>query len=165
MLYISLLDDYLQHGPFDTTFLALKKQELFYLLFNCYSQDELSMLFHPLLGEDLIFKEFIQTHFLKVRSVNELASLAHYSTSGFIKRFRRCFNESPYRWIARKKSERICSDIISGRLSFQEIAYQYKFSSYARFVDFCKTQIGFLPSEISEGKHSLLQQKNILKEN
>jgi AraC-like DNA-binding protein len=87
-------------------------------------------------------------NYLNINNIQELAELANYSTSGFIKKFQRCFNEAPYGWIQKQKAKQIAIDIKQGAKSLQEIAGDYKFSSYQHFSSFCKKQFGFPPTEL-----------------
>jgi AraC-like DNA-binding protein len=48
----------------------------------------------------------------------------------------------------RQKAKLILNDINEGAKSLQEIATEYKFSSYQHFANFCKIQFGFPPSEL-----------------
>ncbi len=150
--YLSLLLEY-QKCISDAYYLyGLKRTELFYLLFKYYSLQEMACFFYPVISEDMKFKEFVINNYLKVRSVEEFASLANYSVQGFIKRFEKNFDEAPYRWISQKKAERIRFDLESGIMTFQEISYKYLFSSYRSFLAFCKTQFGLSPSKIARRK-------------
>ncbi len=152
--FLSLMDDYMKHLEDDSfIFYDIKRKELFYLLFTRYPKEEIALFLHPLIGEDIKFQEFVLDNYMKVRSVEEFAEYAHYSVSGFVKKFRRYFNESPQQWMLRKKAEHIQVDIRSGLLTFQEIAYKYKFSSYRTFLAFCRAQFGLSPSEIAGKKY------------
>lgn len=145
--YLNLMDGYIVDNALDTrSFYNHKKEELFYLLFTRYPLQEIASFLYPIIGEDLGFREFVFGNCLKVKTLDELASLAHYSTSGFVKKFRRHFGESPYKWILRYKAGCIRGDILSRNFSLQEISHKYNFSSYPVFVEFCKTQLGDIPS-------------------
>lgn len=152
--YLIMMDDYLSDGSFSYSFFYSKKTELFCLLFVRYSRKELAEFLYPLIGDGMEFREFVYNHFLEVKNIEALATLANYSLSGFVKRFQRYFNESPYKWMLRKKSERILLDIQSGKMSLQEVSHKYQFSMYSNFVHFCKKHLGFTPTEILRQKES-----------
>ncbi len=151
--YLNLLEEYFLIGDLNFSIIEIKKIELFHILFTCYTKHEIANFLYPILGEDIGFKEFVINNYLNVKSVPELANLAHYSLSGFEKKFRRCFNESPYSWILHNKAEIIRKELEMGTSTFQEIAYKYNFSSYRSFLRFCQTQLGLSPSQISLQKH------------
>lgn len=89
-------------------------------------------------------------NYLKVNNVQELAAMANYSTSGFIKKFQKYFDDSPYHWIQKQKAKQIYMEISRKVKSLQEIATEYNFSSYQHFASFCKIHFGLPPTEISD---------------
>jgi AraC-like DNA-binding protein len=147
--YLLLLVQCMEDGLSSYYFFELKRHELFLLLFAYYTKEELAYFFCNIISENVQFRGFVMDNFLNVKNVQELANIANYSTSGFIKKFQRYFKESPYRWMQRQKARLILSDINEGAKSLQEIATEYKFSSYQHFANFCKLQFGFPPSELA----------------
>jgi len=148
-LYTELLEHCIKDEINCTHFYEIKKQELFYLLRAYYTKEILATFFHPVLDkEDIHFKKFILENCLLVKSISELASMANYSTSGFIKKFTRSFSESPYRWISQYKADRILLEIHSGEKSFKQICNEYDFSSMPHFIEFCKKQYGSTPGKM-----------------
>ena len=81
--------------------------------------------------------------------------MANYSTSGFIKKFTRSFNESPYKWISHYKANRILYEINAERKPLKEIYTAYKFSSMPHFISFCKKQYGLTPGKIRKDKKQI----------
>ena len=148
--YLSLMDLYLKDGIRIPNFFELKRQELFFLLFHYYQRNELAQFLQCVLSKDIQFKKFVMSNYLNAGNVKELAKLANYSTSGFIKKFQKCFNDSPYKWMQKQKAKQISIDIYQGIKSLQEIASEYNFSSYQHFSVFCKTQLGGAPTSIFE---------------
>lgn len=147
--FLLLLRRCVKEGLDSHYFFDLKRSELGLLLFVYYEERELAYFFGDVLSKDIRFKQFVLNNYLTVKNVQELAKLASYSTSGFIKKFQKVFNESPYKWMQQQKAERILIEINRGIKSLQEIANEYKFSSYQHFAGFCKSMFGFPPTEIS----------------
>jgi AraC-like DNA-binding protein len=147
--FLVLLEQNIKDGLDSPSFWDIKKQELFFLLFFYYSKPNLAKFLYYIICEDIQFKEFILNNYQRVKNVQELADLANYSTSGFIKRFQRYFDESPYRWMQKQRANRILNDVTQGVKSLQEIATEYNFSSYQHFANFCKVQFGFPPTKIA----------------
>jgi AraC-like DNA-binding protein len=147
--YLTLLQTYMRDNVGSAYFYELKKQELFILLCSYYSKKELAQFLYFIVSENVQFKEFVMNNYRKVKNVQELASLANYSTSGFIKRFQRCFNDSPYGWMQKQRAKQIQIEIKQGVKSLQEIAVEYKFSSYQHVSNFCKIQLGCPPTKIT----------------
>jgi len=158
--YLSLLDFYLKEGIYPASFYELKRQELFFLFFFNYQKNDLAQFLQCILSKDIQFKKFVMGNYLLAKNVQELAKIANYSTSGFIKKFRKCFNDSPYNWMQEQKAKQISLEINRGVKSLQEIASEYKFSSYQHFSVFCKSRLGSPPTEIL-GKNGLKNLTNI----
>lgn len=153
MRFLSLLDLYLRESVSPLQFFELKRQELFYLLFFYYGENDLARFLQSVLSKDIQFKKIVMNNYLRAKNVQELAKLVNYSTSGFIKKFQKCFNESPYKWMQKQKAKHVSDEIIRGVKSLQEIANEYKFSSYQHFSGFCKSQLGSTPTEILAKNH------------
>ena len=152
--YLSLLDLYLKEGTYSSDFFELKREELFLLLFHYYSKDDLAQFLQPILSRDIQFKNLVIGNYLHAKNVQGLAKLANYSTSGFIKKFQKCFSDSPYQWMQKQKAKQIFVEIYQGRKTLQEISNEYNFSSYQHFSVFCKTQLGATPTMIMEKKQN-----------
>jgi AraC-like DNA-binding protein len=146
--FLILIHDYIDDGIQSYSFYESKRNEFLFVLSTYYSRLDLAQFLYFIIYENIQFKEFIMNHYLQVKNVQELAALANYSTSGFIKKFQRCFNQSPYGWMQKQKAKQIAVDIKQGIKSLQEIAVEYKFSSYQHFSSFCKKQMGFPPTEL-----------------
>jgi len=146
--FMMVMDEYIERRLEGDLLFDIKRQELFLLLFTTYSKNELAAFFYPLIGEGLQFKEFVISNYIKAKNVQQLAQMANYSTSGFIKKFIKYFNESPYQWMLRHKAKIILDEICSSQTTLKEIAFKYNFSTYQYFVDFCKMQFGAAPSKL-----------------
>jgi AraC-like DNA-binding protein len=146
--FLVLLRKCMEKGLASYYFFDLKRCELNQLLFACYEKEKLARFLQPVLSKDIQFRHFVLNNYLKVKNVRELAILANYSVSGFIKKFQKVFNESPYQWMQKQKAAKILIDINRGVKSLQEIANEYKFSSYQHFSGFCKAMFGFPPTDI-----------------
>ena len=160
--YLSLLVQYLKEAIYPSHFFELKRQELFYLLFYSYKGWELAQFLQCILSKDIQFKKFVINNYFYAKNVRELAKSANYSTSGFIKKFQKCFDDSPYKWMQKQKAKHILFEINQGIKSLQEIANEYKFSSYQHFSVFCKEQFGSPPTKISS-KNRVIKPVNNLK--
>ena len=158
--YLSLLDMYLKEGVYPPYFFELKRQELFFLFFFHYQKNDLAQFLQCILSKDIQFKKFVMSNYLMAKNVQDLAKLANYSTSGFIKKFQKCFNDSPYQWMQRQKAKQISLEISRGVKTLQEIANEYGFSSYQHFAVFCKSQLGSTPSEIFANYRSKKSKNN-----
>lgn len=156
--YLNLLEIYITDSINCIHLYHLKKQEMFYIMRAYYSKEILAKFFHPLLNrEDLNFKKFVLENCLTAKNVQELASMANYSTSGFIKKFERCFEDSPYRWISQYKADKILQEINRGEKSFKDICSEYNFSSMPHFIEFCKKQYGTTPGKMRKTEEKTVE--------
>ncbi|MDR2901707.1 MAG: AraC family transcriptional regulator [Lactobacillales bacterium] len=146
--FLFLLYKYKEEGIVSYYFFNLKRDELKLLLLSYYEKKELAQFFHTFLSTDLHFRQLVLNNYFSVKNVRELAIITNYSLSGFIKKFQKVFNEPPYKWLQKQKAEKILIDINNGVKPLQEIANDYKFSSYQHFSSFCKTMFGAPPSDI-----------------
>ena len=146
--FLLLLHKCMKEGLVSYYFFDLKRNELNLLLFMYNNKGELVQFLENILSKDAQFKQFVLNNYLMVKNVQELAALANYSTSGFIKKFQKVFEESPYKWMQKQKAGKILIEINRGVKSLQEIANEYKFSSYQHFSSFCRIVFGFTPTEI-----------------
>ena len=106
--------------------------------------DFLSALFKPI---DIEFKSVIQHNLYANLSLDELAALCHLSTSSFKRRFKEIFNDSPGKYIAKKKVEKAADLLKSGKNRVSEIAYDVGFDSVATFNRNFSNLYGKSPSD------------------
>jgi len=126
----------------------IKQQELFYYFRLYYTVNELFTFFSPLLDGDTEFTELVYKHYESVKTIAELASVTHYSVSGFKKRFIKVFGMSPYHWITKEKTKKIHNEITCTQKPFKEISMQYNFCSISHFNRFCKKVYGISPAKL-----------------
>lgn len=106
--------------------------------------DFLAALFQP---KEVEFKNTIQHNLYANLSLDELAALCHLSTSSFKRKFNEVFEESPKKYIARKKIEKAAELLKSKDIRVSEIAYQVGFDSLATFSRNFSATYGQSPSE------------------
>lgn len=112
---------------------------------NAPSQlDFLSAIFKPL---DIEFKSTIQHNIYSNLSIDELARLCHLSTSSFKRKFREIFDNSPKKYIAKKKVEKAAELLKTDNSRISDIAYDVGFDSVATFNRNFTTTFGISPSE------------------
>lgn len=150
--YLKTIELLLSEGLKCIFFFEMKIKELFFILRGYYTKEELYAFFHPLLSNDMTFSDFVQRNYHKVKTVKELAVLANYSLSGFVKRFKRVFGMSAYQWMKEQKAKIIYHEINDMTKALKEISFEYGFSSPAHFNDFCKIHFGSTPGNIRKSK-------------
>lgn len=106
--------------------------------------DFLAAIFKP---NDVDFKSTIQHNLYTNLSLDELATLCHMSLSSFKRKFKTVFNDSPKKYIAKKKVERAASLLKTKDLRISDIAYDVGFDSLATFNRNFSNIFGISPSE------------------
>ncbi len=144
---LSLKDNY-EKGLTDSDYLELKKKELFYLLSGYYTAEELSHFFHPLMGNNSRFMDFVWKNYKKVRTVIEFAALYNSSVSNFEKKFRLTFGISPYKWMNQRRIDEVYQEVIATDKPIGQIAEEQKFLSLPQFTDYCKKHLGYPPGKL-----------------
>lgn len=142
------LKTYLDSSQTLVPLFELKVHELFYLLVLYYDKTELADFFAPIIDHATPFRDFVANNWHKARNLNELSRMASMSKSGFIKKFKKCFHESPYQWILTQRAKHILYDIREGSTPLKVIADNYYFTSYSHFSTFCKEQYGMTPATL-----------------
>ncbi len=144
----SLISLYLKDGINMRDIDQLMEDQFFILMKEYYTAREISDLLHPLFDESSLFAQLVKNNCLKTNSISELAQLTNYSSSGFIKKFQKCFREAPHQWITKFKAKRIMQDICFTQDYFCEISDKYGFASQSYFYTFCKKHYGQTPTEL-----------------
>lgn len=148
--YIQTLHFFYNDGLKCIHFFEIKLKELFFILRAYYTKKELLAFFYPLVTADTAFSDFIVKNFHKAKNIKELAEISHYSLSGFEKKFKKVFGESPNQWLEDKKAKKIFHDLNNGNKSLKEISDEYNFSSTSYLNEFCKRKFNLTPGEIKK---------------
>jgi len=104
----------------------------------------LSNLFSPL---NFSFKSAIHQNLYTNLSLDEIARLCHMSTSSFKRKFDKVFDESPQKYITRKKIERAAQLLRFSQDRISDIAYDVGFDSVATFNRNFLNILGKSPSD------------------
>ena len=106
--------------------------------------DFLAALFKP---NEVAFKSTIRHNLYANLSLDELAALCHLSTSSFKRKFKEVFNDSPKKYITKKKVEKAAELLRANDLRISDIAYDVGFDSLATFNRNFTSLYGKSPSE------------------
>jgi len=132
----------------DDNIIKTKLKEFVQLLVksqNAPSQlDFLAALFKP---HEVAFKTVVQQNLFSNLSLEELATLANLSVSSFKRKFKETFDESPKKYITRKKVEKAAELLKSSDNRISDIAYDVGFESVATFHRNFTTTYSKSPSE------------------
>jgi AraC-like DNA-binding protein len=106
--------------------------------------DFLAGLFSPI---NLSFKETVKSNLYANLSTDELAHLCHMSVSSFKRKFKETFDETPKKYITRKKLDKAAELLHSEAIRVSDVAYDVGFESIATFNRNFTRQYGLSPSE------------------
>jgi AraC-like DNA-binding protein len=146
--YLDLLLRYMRNGISCPKMDKIKTQELFLLLQNLYTREEIANLFHPILGKSLGFKEKVLQYYQDTASVDELAGILGMGRSNFDIKFKKEFGIPPLRWMLKEKAKRVRFSMAESDVTLSDIMQKYNFSSPTHLNRFCKQQFGCSPTEL-----------------
>lgn len=125
-----------------------KLREVFFVLRSYYEKEPLASFLAPLLREEIDFKEFVLTNYLRVNTVQELAQKKGITLRLFNKLFKEAFNATPYQWMLEQKGEVIKERLSRREVPFTDIIEEFGFSSPSHFTVYCRKQFGETPSRL-----------------
>lgn len=137
-----------------------KMKELFFMLRAYYTKEELAGFFSPLISKDSQFMNLMYKNYRKVKSVQELADISMYSSSGFKKQFNKVFGTSASEWLSDQKAALVFQDLHNSSLNIKEIADKYDFSSVSSFSSFCLNKFGLPPGKMK--KERRIDEKSVI---
>ena len=85
----------------------LMQRELFFLLRGFYEKEEIAMLFYPIIGKRIDFKDFVMHNYTKVSNIEQLISLSNLGRSCFFARFNEVFGMTAKQWMLKQKNQLI----------------------------------------------------------
>ena len=62
----------------------IMQREFFFLLRGFYEKQEIAHLFHPIIGKELEFKDFVMQNYTRVNNLDELITLSHIWKNQFL---------------------------------------------------------------------------------
>lgn len=114
--------------------LTLKIRELILLLVQSDHAETVQLLFANLFTRNSVsIAEVVKTHLYNNLSIEELAKLSGVSASSFKVEFAKLFNESPGKYLKKKRLQRATELLIASDDSISEIAYQTGYHDISHF--------------------------------
>jgi AraC family transcriptional regulator len=95
-------------------------------------------------------KLYIDTNFLSINEINEVAVACNLSEFHFFRSFRQAYNITPYQYILNKRLDCALKLIQQGGLSITEISFQCNFPDLFTFSKAFKRRYGKSPSYLRE---------------
>lgn len=146
--YLDLLTLCLDSGLSCVHFHETMQRELFLLLGGFYSKEQISMLFHPIIGKKLNFKDFVIEHSSKVHNVSELLALSNMGKSQFYNKFKEEFGVPAKQWMLQQLNNRIFGMLTNPEICIKDMVEDLGFSSQAQFTVYCKKHFGHTPRRL-----------------
>jgi AraC-like DNA-binding protein len=142
-LYTAIDDGIRSKGYFDA-----KIKELFMLMHNYYSRQELFRIFLPALSNDIAFSDAVKTSWYKYKTIDDLAAAMNFTPSSFYRHFQKTFGCTAQQWITEQKKILIYRDLTDNNTNFKELADKYWFSSVTSFYNWCVKTYGSTPGDM-----------------
>lgn len=138
---------YLEDKPkFSDELISLKLKELILLVLGTEHKENFISFCQNLILDKSDLKSFMESNFEKDLSIEEFAKLSGRSLSGFKSEFKSIFDETPMKWILKKRVEK-------GKFLIQELGYDVGsaalsvgFKTHAHFTRIYKEQFNVTPS-------------------
>lgn len=148
--YLKLIQRYQEMNISAPELFLNKINELFILFRAYYSMEEIAMLFYPLLGKNMEFKNMVTDNYPLVKNASEYAELCGFSLVVFQRKFKDVFGETVYQWMQRQKAEQIKHKLMTTDISLKELADELGFASPAHLNKFCKIWFEMTPTEVRQ---------------
>lgn len=126
----------------------LKEYDLFMIMRDRYSEQELSLFFRDILRPARDMRAFVMSNYRKAQSVKNLAWRANLSESTFIRRFRETFGMSVHQWMMKQKERDLCDLIANGERDTNKLAEGIGLENQAGLYQFCRRRFGCSVTEI-----------------
>lgn len=126
----------------------LMQQEFFFLLRGFYTKQEIAILFYPIIGKEIDFKDFVLRNYTKVNSIEQLISLSNMGRSSFFTKFNKVFGMTAKQWILKQKDQQILERIMESRVCIKDIVEEFGFDSPINFTRYCKQHFGDTPKRL-----------------
>lgn len=148
----SLMPYYNRTGKIDETFTDVKREELLIILLLL--QPELSGVFFDYgIPQKINLEEFMNRNYKFNVRIERLAYLTGRSLSAFKRDFKTIFNETPNRWLIRKRLQEAYFLIDKKNKKISDIYLDLGFENLSHFSFAFKKQFKMTPTQLTERKN------------
>lgn len=145
-LYLGLVKLCLQEKRVDNAyFCRLVERDLFFYLRTFYSDQDLLLLFFPILSLEIGFRDFILQNYNKVKRISELVELSLLSRTDFYVRFKENFGMGAKQWMILQMNERIKAKAIEPDVTVADLMDIAGVESESYFNRYMKRHFGLTP--------------------
>lgn len=150
--FLKLLIFFLRSGASCAHLHEMKQKEVFFCLRGFYTKEEITLLFHPIIGKNPDFRSLVYEHEHRADSILEMADLLGMSRSTFIRKFNEEFHDTWQQWKLQRRLERLMSDITNPAMTIKELMARHGFYDHSNFNRFCQRHFGCTVTELID-KH------------
>ena len=126
------------------------QQEFFFLLRGFYEKQEIAVLFHPIIGKEMDFKDFVMHNHTKVDNIEQLISLSNMGRSYFFTKFNEVFGMTAKQWMLKQRNQRILEQMTEPGVCIKDVIEKLGFDSQGNFNRYCKQHFGCTPKQLIE---------------
>ncbi|MBD3589610.1 helix-turn-helix transcriptional regulator [Bacteroides sp. GM023] len=126
----------------------LMQREFFFLIRGFYEKEEIAALFHPIIGKEMDFKDFIMRNYTQVSNIEQLISLSKLGRSRFFAKFNETFGMTAKQWMLKQRNQLILEKLTEPGIYIKDIIEELGFDSQVYFSRYCKQHFGCTPSEL-----------------
>ena len=147
--YIDGLNLYFENSEMmDDTLMRHKMKELVLILLRSNFFEGVAELFTNLFSpQQKSFRDIISNNIFSQVSVDELAFLAHRSLSTFKRDFKKEFDDTPARYIKKKRLEKSAEMLLSKKDPISSVAFDCGFQDLSTFSSVFRDFYGLSPTE------------------
>lgn len=128
----------------------LMQREFFFLLRGFYEKQEIAALFHPIIGKEMNFKDFVVHNYTKVDNIEQLISLSNMGRSCFFTKFNEVFGMTAKQWMLKQRNQRILEKMTEPGVCIKDVIEELGFDSQANFNRYCKQHFECTPKQLIE---------------
>ena len=149
-LFLEVLTHCIKNGMSCAHLHGLMQREFFFLLRGFYEKQEIAALFHPIIGKEVDFKDFVMHNHTKVDNIEQLISLSNMGRSCFFIKFNEVFGMTAKQWMLKQKNQRILEKMTKPGVCIKDIIEELGFDSQGNFNRYCKQHFGCTPKQLIE---------------
>ena len=126
----------------------IMQREFFFLLRGFYEKKEIAMLFHPIIGKELAFKDFIMQNYTEVNHLDELIALSNMGRTSFFIKFKEEFGVTAKQWMMKQLKKRILGKVMEPGVCVKQLMEVCNFESQAQLYRYFKQQFHCTPKQL-----------------
>ena len=124
------------------------EREFFFLLRGFYNKKEIATLFHPIIGKQLEFRDFVIQNYSRVNNLDELITLSNIGRTSFFIKFKEEFGITAKQWMMKQLKVRILGKVIEPGICVKQLMEVCNFESQAQLYRYFKQHFRCTPKQL-----------------